>query len=87
MRGLILPGLFGEAGGGVIVVCLFAAWGHLQGLDFWAVWIMLTPLPFLVLAPGYFFAQMPGPSRYLYAASAGISVMAAAALYRLSLSL
>ena len=66
----------------MIVVCLFAAWRRLQGLDFWTVWIMLTPLPFLVLAPGHYFALMPGPSRYLYTASAGISVMAAAALYR-----
>ena len=73
-------------GGLAILACFFVAWRRLPALDFWAIWIVLTPLPFLVLAPGHFFALMPGPSRYLYTASAGISVLAAAALYRLSLS-
>jgi len=42
-------------------------------------------LPFVVLDPDHLKELMPGPSRYLYTASAGIAVLGGATLYRLSL--
>ncbi len=72
-------------GGLVVLACMLLACRRDGRLDFWGIWILTAPLPFLVLDPDHLKALMPGPSRYLYTTSAGIAVLGGAALYRLSL--
>lgn len=69
----------------LLLLCLVLARRRDRRLGFWGWWILLTPLPFLVLDPAHLAGLMPGPSRYLYTASAGVAVLGAAALYRMSL--
>ena len=48
----------------------------------WGFWILVTTLPFINLLPKSFLADNSGPSRYLYLASAGSSLIIAWSLHR-----
>jgi tetratricopeptide (TPR) repeat protein len=51
---------------------------------FWGAWVPLCLAPFLVLAPQHILGLQAGPSRYLYAASAGIAALSALGFSRLA---
>ncbi len=60
-------------------------WFQRQRVVAWTLWIVLCLLPFLFIPEDLILKFLPqGPSRYLYLASAGSSVLIAAALVRLS---
>ncbi|MDP6699209.1 MAG: tetratricopeptide repeat protein [Candidatus Latescibacteria bacterium] len=62
-------------GGVVLLGCGALALRRCGTASFWAVWTVACLLPFLALAPEHIAALMPGPSRYLYAASAGVAAL------------
>jgi tetratricopeptide (TPR) repeat protein len=83
----LLPFALGETAwwepvlGGVVLLGSSAlALRRCGAVSFWAIWIGLALLPFLILAPDHIAGLMPGPSRYLYTASAAVAALAGLAL-------
>jgi len=70
---------------GCIVLFAVSIWKRLSPLEEWNLWIFLNLLPFLFIAPAHIQTIPAGPSRYLYLASAGSSVVIAWGLQRLCL--
>ena len=62
-------------GGVILLGCGILALRRYGSASFWAVWTVVCLLPFLALAPEHIVTLLPGPSRYLYAASAGVAAL------------
>ncbi len=74
--------LFGSA---VLLGLLTLVWFRPQRTAIWAAWVALTLLPFLFIPEELVLEFLPeGPSRYLYLASAGSSVLIALGLAELT---
>jgi len=71
-------------GGVILAAGIILIYRKIPVLSYCAVWILFSLLPFS-LQPEQIITDIPGPSRYLYLASAGSSVALAWAIYRLSL--
>ena len=70
-------------GGLVLLLLVLAIWKRVEPVDLWGVWILLSLLPFALLTEETVVPQPSGPSRYLYMATAGSSVLLAWGLMRL----
>ena len=73
-------------GGLVLLLLALAIWKRVEPVDLWGVWILLSLLPFALLTEETVVSQlaiMASPSRYLYMATAGSSVLLAWGLLRL----
>ena len=71
-------------GGAALLGCGALALWRCGAASFWAVWVVACLLPFLVLAPEHIAGLMAGPSRYLYAASAGVAALSGLLLEQLA---
>jgi tetratricopeptide (TPR) repeat protein len=63
----------------VLIGLAYGAWRK----DIWAVWTLLALMPFLFLTEATLIDMPVGPSRYLYPASAGASLLLARGLYQI----
>jgi len=71
-------------GAATLTTLVGVMWWHWQRMATWVIWIGLGLLPFLFIPEGLILEFLPdGPSRYLYLASAGSSVLIALGLVAL----
>ena len=69
-------------GGGILVGLAVMIWRRIFPEDLWAVWIIAALLPFVFLTEKTINDLPIGPSRYLYMASAGSSLLLAGGVHR-----
>jgi len=75
-------------GGAVLAGILVLIWKKVFPLSVWGMWILLSLFPFLTIPENLIFQFLKeGPSRYLYLATAGSSVLLAWVLQQMALRL
>ena len=71
-------------GAGVLIVLLALIWKRNHRWAIWSVWILLSLAPFLLVTETTVLGLLTGPSRYLYAATAGSSLLLALGIQAVS---
>jgi tetratricopeptide (TPR) repeat protein len=75
------PSAWDWSGGALLLSgCAYLVWRR----NLWGAWIPISLAPFLAVSPHFILDIQPGPSRYLYVASAATAALTGAAFARLA---